>query len=43
MNTKHQLKSKLTWPNCPNSMKLKENGTGAVTTAKLHHWVCGDY
>ena len=34
MNTEHQLKSKLTRPACPKSMKLKRNGTGAMTTAK---------
>ena len=34
MNTEHQLKSKLTWPKCPKSMKLKPNGTGAMTATK---------
>ena len=24
VNTEHQLKSKLTWPKCPKSMKLKQ-------------------
>ena len=24
MNTEHQLKSKLTWPKCPKSMRLKQ-------------------
>ena len=24
VNTEHQLKSKLTWPKCPKSMKLKK-------------------
>ena len=34
MNAERQLKSKLTWPKCPKSMKLKKNGTGAMTTTK---------
>ena len=34
MNTEHKLKSKLAWPVCPKSMKLKQNGTWAMTTAK---------
>ena len=34
MNTEHQLKSKLALPVCQMSMKLKQNGTGAMTTAK---------
>ena len=34
MNTEHLLKSKLTWPNCPKSMRWKKNGTGTVTLAK---------
>ena len=34
MNAECQLKPKLTWPKCPKSMKLKQNGTGAMTAAK---------
>ena len=34
MFTKHQLKSKLTWPKCPKIIKLKKNGTGAMTIAE---------
>ena len=34
MNTEHQLKSKLTWPRCPKSMEVNQNGTGAMTTTK---------
>ena len=41
MNTEHQLKSKLVWPVCQKSMKLKQNGTGAITAAKNQrfYWV----
>ena len=34
MNAEHELKSKLTWPVRPKSMKLKQNGAGAMTKAK---------
>ena len=34
MDTGCQLKSKLAWPVCPKSMKLKQNGTGAMNTGK---------
>ena len=34
MNSQHQLKSKLAWPVCQNSMKLKQKDIGAITTAK---------
>ena len=34
MNAEHQLKSKLTWPVRPKSMKLKQNGAGAMNKAK---------
>ena len=36
MNTEHPLKSKLTWPVCPKSMKFKKkkNGAGAMPTAE---------
>ena len=34
VNAECQLKPKLTWPKCPKSMKLKQNGTGAMTAAK---------
>ena len=34
VNTEHQLKSKLTWPKFPKSMKLKQEQTGAMTAAK---------
>ena len=34
MNAEYQLKSKLTRPVCPKSMKLKQNRAGAMTAAK---------
>ena len=34
MNTEHELKSKLAWLLCQKSLKLKQNGRGAMTTAK---------
>ena len=34
MNTEHQLKSKLAWLVCTKGMKWKQNGTGAMATAK---------
>ena len=34
MNTEHDLKSKVTWPKCLKSIELKQNWTGAMTTAK---------
>ena len=41
MNTEHQLKSKLAWPACWNSMKLKQKGTWGMTTATngYFYWV----
>ena len=34
MKTEHQLKSKLAWSVFEKRMKLKQNGTGTMTTAK---------
>ena len=34
VNTEHELKQKLAWPVCQKSMKLKQNATEAITTAK---------
>ena len=34
MNTEYQFKSKVAWLKCPKIMKLKQNGTGVMTTAK---------
>ena len=34
MNTEHQLKSKVAWPGCPKSKKVKQNGTWAMAAAK---------
>ena len=36
MITEHQLKSEVTWPKCPKSMKLKQKGTAAMTTTNLN-------
>ena len=34
MDTEHSLKSKLTWPVCPKSMKFKQKVAEAMTTTK---------
>ena len=39
MNTEHQL----TWPKCTESMKLKQNGTRAMTTEWLKMLFVLDY
>ena len=36
VNTENQLKSEVTWPKCPKSMKLKQKGTAAMTTTNLN-------
>ena len=35
MNTEHQLKPKLTWPKCPNSMKLKQKSKAGERMSKF--------
>ena len=40
MNTEHQLKSKLTWPACPKSIKLKQKCSGSNDYSyKCFYWV----